>query len=122
MSAVHRGCCCEPGSGCYRDCVFGAEIASGCCHKTDPLILWCERPAFTYTENYQFRVGSPPLGPPTHEKCCTYSYAEQEPVQAIYHYHDCYYRAIAVTALEPITNLVTLGTEPQHLLVEQGVA
>jgi hypothetical protein len=117
-----HGCCCAPGTGCYRDCVFGAEIASGCCHKTDPLILWCERPTFTYRENYQFRVGSPPLGAPTHERCCSTTTNGQDPVQAIYHYHDCYYRCIAVTALEPITNLVTLGTKCRDLTCYPGDA
>ena len=102
-------CCCG-GKKCLSDCLIGSEVQHGCCHKEDTLLLWCERPTYSVKVNYQFGA-TPPFGSNTHERCDVTTYNEQEPVQAIYQYYDCFYRCIAVNALNPITNLVQLGTK-----------
>lgn len=110
MSSIIASACCCGGKKCLSDCLIGSEVQHGCCHKEDTLLLWCERPTYSFRENYQFGA-TPPFGSNTHERCEITTYNEQEPVQAIYEYYDCFYRCIAVNALQPITNLAQLGTK-----------
>ncbi len=121
MSGSQQQCCCGQ-AACLTDCIGGAEIESGCCHDSDTLFLWCNRPAKSFKNNYPFRVGFPPFGPPTHELCEVYNYAEQPPVQAIYQYFDCFYRCIKVSAAQPLQSLVELGPKCRDLVCEPNDA
>ena len=113
--SLSRMCCCG-GKECLRDCLIGSEIHQGCCHKDDVLLLWCERPEWQLKVNYQF--GPTQFGSPTHERCDVTTYVRQDPVQAIYHYHDCYYRCIAVNAQNPLESLATIGTKCRDSLCD----
>lgn len=79
---VSRECCCE----CRRkDCLSGDTTDTGCCHWCDDLLLWCERPAWAFTQ----QAAATGLGPGG-SKCqwnYTRSSAELPPVQAIYRYY-----------------------------------
>ena len=80
--------CCGCGGCEWGDCISNTEIESGCCHACDTLVLWCKRPAVGITQHYT-------LGIPVHcETCYTESFAEMEPVQAIYKYYKNYYRCV----------------------------
>lgn len=113
--SLHRMCCC--GKECLADCLIGSEIESGCCHRDDVLLLWCERPEWQLKVNYQFST-SGPFGSPTHERCDVTTFNRQDPVQAIYHYHDCYYRCIAVNTTNTLESLALIGTKCRDELCE----
>jgi|LauGreDrversion4_2_1035121.scaffolds.fasta_scaffold77835_2 hypothetical protein len=107
------GCGCNSCKGCTRDCVHNTEVESGCCHKDDTLLLWCERPGWSYkkaTSCYALVNGNNQL----QETCCTVAHATEAPIQAIYHYHDCYWRCIkmpfeGVTGIEAPSEMCPSG-------------
>lgn len=98
LGAYAQSCCCGPsGPTCERDCIWGTEIESGCCHKDDTLLLWCERPGYsfkyagacnTFDQNTFETI--------RHETCCNVTQPTEAPIQAIYHYHSCWWRCIKV--------------------------
>lgn len=94
---TRKGCCCGGQSPCERDCIWQAEIESGCCHKDDTLLLWCERPGSASKD--QRLCFPPPPATGIYERCCVTTQAEEAPIQAIYHYHDCYFRCIKNTVM-----------------------
>lgn len=94
LGAFAQSCCCgDP--GCEKDCIWGTEIESGCCHKDDTLLFWAERPLYTQKTHTGCFVG---FGPSQRfkEYCCTRTYGQEGAVQAIYHYHSCWWRCIPV--------------------------
>lgn len=88
MSNPAFGCCCSS-PNCVKDCIFNTEIESGCCHKTDTLVLWNKRPTFTVNQHYL--VGGL-FGGTDCEVCFTKVCPDMQPVQSIYKFHDCYWR------------------------------
>lgn len=91
LGAYAQSCCCGNASTCERDCIWGTEIESGCCHKDDTLLLWCERKPMSVRFNQSALIGTV-----LHETCCTTSSAEEPPVQAIYQYYDCFWRCVKI--------------------------
>lgn len=91
-------CCCAP--ECVKDCIHGNAVGDshvgdashadilwgGCCHKSDTLLLWNERPGYSNTQHY-FQGDDC-------EICYTVSQPAMEAVQSIYHYHSCRFRFI----------------------------
>lgn len=73
-----RACCCTLQ---ITDCLFGDTTDTGCCHGGDDLLLWCERPGFSVTQQLATtNIGS---------NCqwhYTISQAALPPVQAVYRY------------------------------------
>lgn len=99
MSGILQACCCGgDGSTCERDCIWQTEIESGCCHKDDTLLLWCERPGFTVSTQGGCNVTVDEVER-YDEYCCTRVQPLEDPVQAIYHYYNCFYRCIKPTIL-----------------------
>jgi len=95
---VARNCCCGGQGACVKDCIWQTEIESGCCHKDDTLLLWCERPGYSNRTQYYCEAYTDPFGNPAgnQEHCCVTTQPGESPIQAIYHYYDCFFRAIAV--------------------------
>lgn len=81
-------CCC---GGCkVTDCLSSDLIDSGCCHACDELLLWCERPGYSFTQQ-AVSAGILP-GSPKCQWNYTVSQAAMPPVQAVYKYHGNYWR------------------------------
>lgn len=95
LGAYAQSCCCGP--VCEKDCIWGTEIESGCCHKSDTLLLWCERNGFSYRYTGGCTTIDPVKGTTTkHQTCCDVVQVAEEPIQAIYHYHSCWWRCIKI--------------------------
>lgn len=92
MSDGARKCCCD----CGLDCLFGTGVTSGCCHKSDTLVLWNNRPEWEFKQHYK-------LG--DCETCYTRAYPGDDPVQSIYKYYDCFYRVVHYGVDGPITQV-----------------
>lgn len=105
MSVGARQCCCSEGFACERDCIWQTDIESGCCHKDDVLLLWCERPGYSVRQNHSAINGA---GTILYETCCTTAFAGYAPVQAIYHFYNCFWRCLKV----PIAGVQYLDTMP----------
>lgn len=91
-----RGCCCGTESGgCLRDCISSTTIESGCCHKSDTLLLWNHRPGFVSHQQY---VGSSGC-----ETCKDVTQFLLPPVESIYHFHSCRYIIKYATLDQPST-------------------
>lgn len=112
-----RGCCCTPTDKCDKDCIWGTEIESGCCHKDDVLLFWAERNSYNLRTNIS-SVGPDPQnfgGILVKELCCDHSQPQEEPIQAIYKYHDCYWRCIklglpGLPGVEPLAEMCPPAT------------
>ena len=107
-----NGCCCTPTDKCDKDCIWGTEIESGCCHKDDVLLFWAERNAYSVKTN-STDIGPDPLNPGgilVKELCCEHSQPQESPIQAIYKYHDCFWRCIKIdiTGLQGIDGLAEM--------------
>lgn len=110
--STQRGCCCTPTDKCDKDCIWGTEIESGCCHKDDVLLFWAERNSYNLRTNIS-SVGPDPQnfgGILVKELCCDHSQPQEEPIQAIYKYHDCYWRCIklglpGLPGVEPLAEM-----------------
>lgn len=93
--AIAAACCCT--QDCEKDCIFNTEIESGCCHRRDPLLLWCERPGFNYKYAGHCDVFDMETGELVrHQTCCNVTQPTEEPIQAIYEYHSCWWRCITL--------------------------
>lgn len=103
-SAITAAACCCAGGQCLSDCIFGTETNTGCCHKADTLLLWCDRPGYTTRQHFSFGGC---------ETCFTETVSQMSPVQAIYHYHSCRFRFVYAQG-DPVT-LVNMS--PTHLPV-----
>jgi hypothetical protein len=96
MSGILQACCCGAEGACVKDCIWQTEIDSGCCHKEDTLLLWCERPGYSIRTNAGcYKSG----GTSFDEFCCIRSQPSEEPIQAIYHYDSCWFRCVKMTSL-----------------------
>lgn len=93
---ITSGCCCPPQAAnyqCISDCIFDLDITSGCCHWDDTLLLWNERPSYSIRQQYRITdVGDP--GSTPCETCLVTSQRALPPVQSIYKYHSCWWRAV----------------------------
>lgn len=94
-----RSCCCA--SDCPIDGIFGTDIDTGCCHKADTLLLWCNRPGHSTTQHYRSQPPFP--GSQGCETCYTVSCPGMEAVQAIYHYHSCRFRFVYPPSPDPVS-------------------
>lgn len=97
MSGILQACCCSGSGGftCERDCIWQTEIESGCCHKEDTMLLWCERPGYSIKTNGGCEVFNEVSSETEYDEyCCTRSQPVEGAVQAIYHYHSCRYRCV----------------------------
>jgi len=95
LGAYAQSCCCGP--TCEKDCIWQTEIESGCCHRDDTLLLWCGRPGYSFKYAGSCNTFDPFSGETTrHETCCNVTQPTEEPIQAIYHYHSCWWKCIPV--------------------------
>lgn len=83
-------CCC---GGCaVNDCLSGDTTDTGCCRGCDDLLLWCERPGWSYTQQAR-ATGFGPSAPK-----CQWNYTVTAtglpPVQAIYRYYGQRWRCV----------------------------
>jgi len=91
-------CCCTPTDKCAKDCIWGTEIESGCCHKDDVLLFWAERNSYSLKTNIT-DIGPDPQntgGILVKEVCCDHIQQQEDPIQAIYRFYDCYWRCIKI--------------------------
>ena len=107
LGAYAQSCCCDP--TCEKDCIWQTEIESGCCHKDDTLLLWCERPGYSIKTAGGCIDNSDPLNPVYDEFCCEKTQPTESPIQAIYHYHSCWWRCIPITATNAIGSVSGLA-------------
>lgn len=104
-----RKCCC--GFCDTADCIDGDEIDSGCCTSCQPLLLWCERPAYSQTQSYTFSSGG--LGNVTCQTHYRLDQPSMDPVQAIYKFYKSFFRCRFPTPGAGIESL--LSPQPRCL-------